>query len=270
MKHNVQGKRCVFHGVRCTLFLVAIDMKPLASHQGWGESVVPGLRGTAWKQKVASIECIGQGATSGKSGPYLDALKYAHTGYACSGGMISVSSQTPLFSWYGFSYPVLTSSTAKHSQSLLSYNADPSQYLGPVILVLATHTKQFKDSNFNVLKAAFSAVKTLLDTGITGGDIRASCAAMAVVLAPAVDKLGDRKLQVHRFLISMLLGDNGGCHPVLNDRFGICSSTVLQPPILSCAFLTLRFTIQPPPTWSYCKLEDLAHRPRFACTLSYL
>lgn len=112
-----------------------------------------------------------------------------------------MSGQTSLLSWHNFSCPVVsTPFSLKHLNPLLSYNADPSQYLGPVILVLAAHTKQFKDSNFNVLKAAFSAVKTLLDTGITGGDVRASCAAVAVVLGPAVDKLGDRKLQVRRSL----------------------------------------------------------------------
>lgn len=78
----------MFLRVFAALYLVAVDIKPVASHQGWGESVVPGLRGTAWKQKVASIECLGQGATSGKSGPCLEALMYAHSGSTDSGGMV--------------------------------------------------------------------------------------------------------------------------------------------------------------------------------------
>lgn len=34
--------------------------------QGWGESVLPGLRGTAWKEKVASTERMVQGVLSGE------------------------------------------------------------------------------------------------------------------------------------------------------------------------------------------------------------
>lgn len=33
--------------------------------KGWGDSIVAGLRGAAWKEKVASIEGIGQGVQSG-------------------------------------------------------------------------------------------------------------------------------------------------------------------------------------------------------------
>ena len=33
--------------------------------KGWGDSIVPGLRGAAWKEKVASIEGISQGVQSG-------------------------------------------------------------------------------------------------------------------------------------------------------------------------------------------------------------
>lgn len=42
---------------------------PFVSHlfsQGWGESILPGLRGTAWKEKVASIERLNQGVMSGE------------------------------------------------------------------------------------------------------------------------------------------------------------------------------------------------------------
>lgn len=87
-------------------------------------------------------------------------------------------------------------STDNNLLSVLSCVADTRQYLGAVILVLAAHTKQFKDSNFNVLKAAFNAVKTMLNAGVDSDAVKASCTAVAVVLSPAVDKLGDRKLQV--------------------------------------------------------------------------
>lgn len=86
----MRGKHCVFHRVHCAVFLVAVDIEPLALHQGWGESVVPGLRGTAWKQKVASIECLGQGATSGENRPHLETLKYAHADPTGGGGMVHV------------------------------------------------------------------------------------------------------------------------------------------------------------------------------------
>lgn len=33
--------------------------------KGWGENIVPGLRGAAWKAKVESIEGISQGVQSG-------------------------------------------------------------------------------------------------------------------------------------------------------------------------------------------------------------
>lgn len=37
------------------------------SPQGWGETILPGLRGTAWKAKVASIEQLNQGVMSGEA-----------------------------------------------------------------------------------------------------------------------------------------------------------------------------------------------------------
>lgn len=77
--------------------------------------------------------------------------------------------------------------------------ADPAQKLTPVIVVFAAHTKQFKDSNFNVLKAAFLGIKLLLEaahTSYTASGSRGNPAALATVLPPAVEKLSDRKLQV--------------------------------------------------------------------------
>lgn len=67
--------------------------------------------------------------------------------------------------------------------------------LTPVIVVYAAHTKQFKDSNFNVLKAAFLGVKLLLEAA---SGSKGNPAALATVLPPAVEKLSDRKLQVNR------------------------------------------------------------------------
>lgn len=75
---------------------------------------------------------------------------------------------------------------------------DPAGLLSPVILVFAAHTKQFKDSNFNVLKAAFGAVSTLLEACQATGAPKGSHAAVSIVLSPAMEKLGDRKLQVER------------------------------------------------------------------------
>lgn len=40
------------------------------SRQGWGENILPGLRGTAWKEKVASIERLNQGVMSGEVNSY--------------------------------------------------------------------------------------------------------------------------------------------------------------------------------------------------------
>lgn len=75
--------------------------------------------------------------------------------------------------------------------------SDPGQYLGAMVIVLAARTKQFKDSNFNVLKAAFGGIRTVLETMSTNGAAKGSRSAVAVVLSPAVEKLGDRKLQVN-------------------------------------------------------------------------
>ena len=61
---------------------------------------------------------------------------------------------------------------------------------------MAAHTKQFKDSNFNVLKAAFVGISTLLEACQAAGAAKGSHAAVSIVLSPAVEKLGDRKLQV--------------------------------------------------------------------------
>lgn len=77
---------------------------------------------------------------------------------------------------------------------------DPGSFLTPVILVLAAHTKQFKDSNFNVLKATFVGVKTLLEAAHAAGDSKGNHAAVSMMLSPAVEKLGDRKLQVRTVL----------------------------------------------------------------------
>lgn len=74
--------------------------------------------------------------------------------------------------------------------------ADPGSFLGPVILVLAANTKQFKDSNFFVLKAAFHGIKILLDATPEAGSAKRNNTAVSTVLSPAVEKLGDRKLQV--------------------------------------------------------------------------
>lgn len=65
-----------------------------------------------------------------------------------------------------------------------------------MILVLAAHTKQFKDSNFNVLKAAFIGIRTLLEATHEAGTAKGNHAAVSTVISPAVEKLGDRKLQV--------------------------------------------------------------------------
>lgn len=61
---------------------------------------------------------------------------------------------------------------------------------------MAAHTKQFKDSNFNVLKAALGGISTLLEACQAAGAAKGSHAAVSIVLSPAVEKLGDRKLQV--------------------------------------------------------------------------
>lgn len=43
----------------------------VSPRQGWGESILSGLRGTAWKEKVASIERITQGVLSGEVGVWV-------------------------------------------------------------------------------------------------------------------------------------------------------------------------------------------------------
>ena len=73
---------------------------------------------------------------------------------------------------------------------------DPGQYLTPVVVVFAAHTKHFKDSNFNVLKAAFLRIKSLLEAAHAAAAVKGNRAAVSTVLPPAVEKLGDRKLQV--------------------------------------------------------------------------
>ncbi|CAM9795466.1 unnamed protein product [Ectocarpus sp. 6 AP-2014] len=114
----------------------AVDKLDGAGIEGWGDSILPGLRGTAWKEKVASIERITQGVQS-----------------------------------------------------------DPGSLLTPVVMVLAAHTKQFKDSNFNVLKTSFLGITTLLEAAHVAGVAKGNQAVVSTVVAPAVEKLGDRKLQ---------------------------------------------------------------------------
>lgn len=63
-------------------------------------------------------------------------------------------------------------------------------------MVLAAHTKQFKDSNFNVLKASLVGITTLLEAAHAAGSAKRNQTAVSIVVAPAVEKLGDRKLQV--------------------------------------------------------------------------
>lgn len=75
-------------------------------------------------------------------------------------------------------------------------DSDAGNFLSPVIVVLAGYTKQFKDSNFNVLKASFLGITTLLEAAHAAGGAKGSRAALSTVVAPAVEKLGDRKLQV--------------------------------------------------------------------------
>lgn len=75
--------------------------------------------------------------------------------------------------------------------------SDPGNFLSPVIMVLGAHTKQFKDSNFNVLKASFLGISSLLEAAHAAGGAKGNRAALSTVVTPAVDKLGDRKLQVN-------------------------------------------------------------------------
>lgn len=69
-------------------------------------------------------------------------------------------------------------------------------YICAMVLVLASSTKQFKDSNFNVLKAAFGGVRTVLGKAAGRSLGKQERGAVAIVLSPAIEKLGDRKLQV--------------------------------------------------------------------------
>lgn len=87
------------------------------------------------------------------------------------------------------------SSTIPCFRPLLS---DPGNFLSPVIVVLGAHTKQFKDSNFNVLKASFLGISSLLEAAYAAGGAKGNRAALSMVVAPAVEKLGDRKLQVKK------------------------------------------------------------------------
>ncbi|CAM9903323.1 unnamed protein product [Scytosiphon promiscuus] len=114
----------------------AIETLGSSGIEAWEDIVLPGLRGAAWKQKVASIESITQ------------AVVY-----------------------------------------------DPGNFLTPVIMVLAAHTKQFKDSNFNVLKASLVGITTLLEAAHAAQSAKSNQAAVSIVVTPAVEKLGDRKLQ---------------------------------------------------------------------------
>lgn len=75
-------------------------------------------------------------------------------------------------------------------------HTDPGGCLGAMILVLASHTKQFKDSNFNVLKAALGAIKSMLENMAGSRSTKQDRTAVSLVLSPAIEKLGDRKLQV--------------------------------------------------------------------------
>lgn len=166
---------------------------------------MPGLTGTAWKEKVVSIESISQGGLSGESVarklPMIHQLG-SFVVRVC-GTLVthdSVLSRSRCFrvrTREGRRYfPLAHRLRSFVHSSLTSSRADPQQYLGPVVLVVAAHTKQFKDSNFNVLKVAFNGIRVLLETGAVVDASRANRAAVAIVISPAVEKLGDRKLQV--------------------------------------------------------------------------
>lgn len=82
--------------------------------------------------------------------------------------------------------------------------------------MLAAHTKQFKDSNFNVLKASFLGITNLLEAAHAAGVAKGNQAVVSTVVAPAVEKLGDRKLQVNKaatlvFRLSFFLCSLTGC-----------------------------------------------------------
>ncbi|CAM9113078.1 unnamed protein product [Choristocarpus tenellus] len=115
---------------------VSMDKLETLGVEEWDE-VVEGLKGSAWKNKVAGID--------------------------------------------------------KMSEAL--QQKDPEAYLGAFVVVLAAHTKSFKDSNMNVLKAALGAVTSILVMDGGSAAARANKGAVSTVLCPAVDKLGDRKLK---------------------------------------------------------------------------
>lgn len=100
--------------------------------------------------------------------------------------------------------------------------SDPGRLLTPVVMVLAAHTKQFKDSNFNVLKASFLGITTLLEAAHAAGVAKGNQAVVSTVVAPAVEKLGDRKLQVNK-AVSYPVHNT----PVFRSSFFLSSSFLL-------------------------------------------
>ena len=116
----------------------------------------------------------------------------------------------------------------QHLPYLTFKHPDPGTFLSPVIVVLAAHTKQFKDSNFNVLKASFLGISTLLEAAHAAGRAKGSRAALSTVVAPAVEKLGDRKLQVtchFMWIIFCLVQSFFLPFRVFFFRFRVCSSS---------------------------------------------
>ncbi|CAM9401832.1 unnamed protein product, partial [Discosporangium mesarthrocarpum] len=67
--------------------------------------------------------------------------------------------------------------------------------LGALIVALSASTKGFKDSNFNVMKAAFNAITSVVQADEGKDAAKANSAALSSALSPAVDKIGDRKLK---------------------------------------------------------------------------
>lgn len=187
MKFTVLFLECQHPGCRRERFEWSNLFFAYTSTQGWEGTILLGLRGAAWKEKVASIESITQAVLSGEA-----------TGMHLCGSIRSTAQKVMCWGVLGVEPNCLLSSGGATLKSCLDSTpcSDSGNLLTPVIMVLAAHTKQFKDSNFNVLKASLVGITTLLEAAHAAGGAKGHRTAVSIVVTPAVEKLGDRKLQV--------------------------------------------------------------------------
>jgi hypothetical protein len=90
-------------------------------------------------------------------------------------------------------------------------------YAGAMIVVLRNHTKQFKETNVNIMKAVFALFEYVASTSSSTATLPRHV--VAAIVPPAVDKLGERNAKVVCSSLLLALSEAVGPQFVLQQQY---------------------------------------------------